>query len=322
MIRHLSWSVLTFGFLVSFVVWSVTWNLSDRVDSSLGLKGEATAFTFTAGGGQPVTEENSQDRLLAFLQERSLTLLVSSNGDGLPQIAVYNPGNRVAWLPSAVRRTAFDTYLFEGTYSNKRWAEDRVRPLVPAPLNIVGSAPRPEGIDRQQFAVVEPHGPLPGGRYLLSTTAAEDIEAFLELTSAAELAGQPSRSSSAVGSLVMDPLVILAVLMLVTGALATLVYWSILFAKLGVESRVRYLSGGPLNAMVSQYWRRFLPVVFVGTVAGCLASLLVVRAASGQWPPKAMSYTLFLFAGCAGVASIVALVVMLFVVIRRQIAAG
>lgn len=317
-------SSLLVGFLAAFLTWAILWSLADRVEGRFGLEGEVSVLTFVADDTDAAAGPNPKStvRLREFLSARALTLMVASIGDGAPQLTVYNPGSRVSWLPSAPTPGGPGTkaagYLFRGTYSFERWTAARARPLVPAEVEILGTVERPPGVDRLQFAVVEPAGRLPSGDYLVSTGSRSDLDELTAVASAAGLALQTSRSVTT-GDLLRDPLVVLSLVMLVTGVAGVVTSWSIALTGLALESGIRSQSGGSVAALVRHYLRRYSVGPLIGVPVGCLLSLVVVRAASGLWPDGPEALAVVRAAVVATVAAVAALGLVLLVLVRRQV---
>lgn len=312
-------SSILIGFLASFLTWAVIWSLSDRGHSQYGMSGGVTNLTFVPDGPQTPTASDSAEQLQRFVQARSLTLVIASVGDGSPQLTVYNPQDTLPWLPTKVRGEGIPpggVYLFEDTYSAEVWARSGKSPLVPPGNSIGGTVARPPGVDRLQFAVVDPAGAIPGGRFVISTVDPGEVEEFSRLMSGAGYSLQARTSTPTVAEWARDPLVLLSLLMLVTGIVGSMTYWAVTFGELKSETRVRSQFGGSPMVQVAQYLKRYAAAPLVGVPLGVLASLLVVRTASGLWSDEDATATILGTASVGALLGVLALAGVLSVLVR------
>ena len=103
---RLAHSSLFLGILTAFMVWSLQWVLESRKEVTFDMPGDVTVLHMFEGPQIMAAADaaSAQEELKAYLRDRSLALVVSSYGDGRPEVLVYDPPGLPSWFPPASPR--------------------------------------------------------------------------------------------------------------------------------------------------------------------------------------------------------------------------
>ena len=312
------------GVLTVFMVWSLQRALESRNEVTFDMPGDVTVLRMVEGP-QIVTAADvasAQEELKAHLRDQSLALIVSSYGDGRPEVLVYDPHGLLSWFPRVSpegnRSVPSGVYLFKGTYSERRWSEATTTPLLPKGVVVAGVITAPRRAGHLQYARPVTQDRLPPGNYTINTTDPTQVGAVLDLLHRMGLAAQEAQGISLVGYLILNPLLIVTVVFLLLGYFCTVLYWSLYLRGRAREFGIRSRHGARPLGLVRENLVGGLPGLVAGSVVGVILSGLLV-AAIAHIPPTESN--LRILAGAAVVAVAVATVTWLttlYVVIRSR----
>lgn len=284
---RLALSCLFLGVLTAFMVWSIQWVLESRKEVTFDMPGDVTVLNL-GGGPQivPVADAASaQEELKAYLRDRSLALVVSSNGEGRPEVLVYDPQGLLSWFPRASREdmstTMSGAYLFKGTYSERRWSESTATPFLPKGVAVEGviDVPSRAGIlGTLQYARVIGQDPLPPASYTINTIDPDQVRHVLDLLHRIGLAAQGAKRIPLLGSLILNPLFIVTGLFLVLGHVCAVLYWALYLHGRAYEFGVRSRHGARPMGLVRENLAGGLPGLVAGSVVGVILSGVLVAA--------------------------------------------
>jgi len=179
------------GILTAFLVWSFQGMVEAREEAALGMPGGVTVL-YTFEGPWVIAGADAaaaREELKTYVRDRSLALVISSTGDGRPEVLVHDPDGLVPWFtraaPQELRSAVSGVYLLKGTYSERRWSESAVTPLLPSGVVVEGviSIPRDAALplDRVQYARRVGREPLPPGLYAINRTDEAQVRHVLSL---------------------------------------------------------------------------------------------------------------------------------------------
>lgn len=290
------------GVLVAFLLWSVQWSLSDRRDVTFEMPGKVTTlklYEVQQKTGAATARAASQE-LRAYLTDRGVSLIVASPGDGTPQMTVFDPTRRLTWFhptPGPAGATS-SVYLFEGSYSARRWRASSVTPLLPEGTFVAGIVRPPAGVGDLQY--VEPLTEVfPPGDYVLSGTSSVDVvrlQGFLRLQG---LEIHEAVQIPLVAYLVHAPLVVATALFLIAGYVCAAAYWSLLLGARNQELIIRRRHGARLSTLVRRWFASGLPSMMLGLFVGVSISGVVV-AIAGREPLSEVQYWTLALAAALG----------------------
>ena len=124
---RLALNSLFLGVLTAFMVWSLQWALESRKELTFDMPGESTVLSVAEGPQNVAVADaaSAQEELKEYLRDQSLALIISSSGDGRPEMLVYDPHSLLSWFPQAnpgdLHSGESAAYLFRGTYSERQW---------------------------------------------------------------------------------------------------------------------------------------------------------------------------------------------------------
>lgn len=285
--------------LVEFSCWSVLDEVVAERSSHLGMTGPMTVLT-TADIPQeadtPARATRAALALRSYLQERSLSVVVSPADDGYPGLQYYAPPSppssttaALAWarnLPSRCREE-HHACLVRGSWS--QLAFDRHSPGTPAtplvdPSLRVSGILDISGVSVDDIQYVTPLGsvPLVAGTAVIGTTDPETIRHIVRLLSSA---GQEVQSSQSIiresTALLHDSSVMMSGLLLLCGAFCAMECWFVLMGEQGRDFAIRRLFGARTSQIVGQFLRNEVPHILVSTLCGSALTLAAIIP-SGQ----------------------------------------
>lgn len=276
-----TFSAVFLGVLAAFVVWSVQWALDDRREVTFDVPGEVTTFTMAEdpGGADDRQARQAVQELKRYLADRAFALVIASNGDGTPGMLVHDPAHRIAWFPATASESNGEAgaFLFKGSYSERRWTQSSVSPLLPRGTTVAGVLTPPSGVGTMQFVRAIGADRLPLGRYLMTTTDGAAVARVRELVSAQGLRAQEPRQIPLLPYLAQDPFIFVTVMFLLLGLVCAAMSWWVLVGSRARELVIRRRHGARVAALIWQVFARGVAGVAVGTVLGVVLSGVVVR---------------------------------------------
>lgn len=325
-LMNLRLALITFflGILTAFMVWSLRWALESRKNTTFDMPGDVNVL-WMIGGQQTVDAADTTsalEELKAYLRSRSLALIISSRGDGRPEMLVYDPHGLLTWFPQAdpkdLNSAVSAAYLFKGTYSERRWSESAATPLLPKGIAVKGIITAPGDIEDIQYARRITRDPLPPGVYTINTVDPTQVQHVLELLQRMGLTAQRAHTIPLVKDLTLNPLFIVTVLFLALGHVCAVLYWLLYLYGRAHEFGIRSRHGARPAGLIWDNLLGGLPGLALGSVTGVILSGLLV-AAIGHVPLTPGN--LQTLAGAAIVAVVVATITWsatLYIVIRRR----
>lgn len=275
---------LLLGVLTAFMVWAFQWALESRREVTFNLPGDSTTLTMSEGT-QNVTAANAasaQEKLKSYIVDQSLALIVSSTGDGRPEMLVYDPHGFLPWFPQTdpgnLHSGKIDAYLFKGSYSEHRWLSAGTTPLLPRGVVPVGVIDAPRGVGNLQYARHITKEPLQPGNYTINTIDPGQVQHILGLLQQIGFVERRVQTLPLVKYLALNPLFILTVLFLCMGHICTMLYWSLYLQGRAREFGIRSYHGAQLRELIGENLVGGLPGLAMGSIIGVFTSGILVKS--------------------------------------------
>jgi hypothetical protein len=285
--RRLFLTSFFLGILTAFVAWAFQWSLDSWREVTLDMPGEVTVLRVTKGPQVVAVAEAeaAQEELKAYLREQSLALMVSSSGDGRPEILVYDPHGLVPWPPDCSsdegQCESVDVYLFRGTYSERLWLASVTNPLLPQGAVVRGTITAPRRAGSLQYVRCVGRDLLSAGQYTFNTTNPAQIQHILSILYRMGFVPQGSTKLPFFLYLMQNPLMVITVFFLIAGYGCVVLYWFLYLRGRAREIGIRGRHGALPANLVRENLLNGLPGLVTGSViGGLLAGILV--AAIGQ----------------------------------------
>jgi hypothetical protein len=321
---RLALSTFFLGIVTAFMVWSLQWVLESRKEVTFDMPGDVTGLHMFKGPQSVAAADvaSAQEEFRAYLRDRSLALIISSYGDGRPEMLVYDAHGLLSWFPRAspedLRSEMSGVYLFRGTYSERRWSEATTTPLLPKGVVVEGVITAPRGAGNHQYARRIGRAPLPPGSYTVNTIDPTQVRHILDVLHRMGLAAQRAQRIPLLEYVLLNPLFAITVLFLVLGLVCAVLYWLFYLRGRAHEFGVRSRHGARPLGLVRENLVGGLPGLVAGSVVGVLLSGLLVAAVGHIRLAPGNFQTL---AGAAVMAVVVATVTWsttLYVIIRSR----
>lgn len=310
------------GILTTFVVWAIQWASDSWKEVTFDMPGEVTVLRLIKGS-QRVTlaeAESEQEALKAYLRDHLLALIVSSSGDGRPEIIVYDPHKLVSWFPGCPSDEAqsISVYLFQGTYSQRLWEQGALNPFLPQGAVVKGVIAAPRRAGTLQYARCLGRELLPEGQYTFNTTAPEQVSQILHILYRMGFVSQGGRELPFFLYLLQDPLMVITAFFVIAGYGCVSLYWFVYLHGRSREFGIRGRHGALPNDLVRENFVSGLPGLVTGSaLGGGFAGILV--AAIGQVNLSPRDILTIIIATTATAITIAATwLIVLFVVIRAR----
>jgi len=273
------------GILTAFMVWSFQWVLESRKEVTFDMPGEVTVLHMFEGPQIVAAADvaSAQEELKAYLRERSLALVISSYGDGRPEVLIYDPHGLLSWFPRTspedLRSAISGAYLFRGTYSERRWSESTMTPLLPKGVVVEGVITAPRRAGNLQYARRIGRDPLPpAASYTINTIDPTQVRHILDLLHRMGLASQGAQRIPLVEYLTLNPLFVITVLFLAAGHVCAVFYWSLYLRGRAREFGIRSRHGARSLGLVRENLVGGLTGLVAGSVVGVILSGMLVAA--------------------------------------------
>lgn len=310
------------GILSTFVAWAFQWTLDSWKEVKFNMPGEVTVLQLLKGAQAiaPADANEMQEKLKAYLRDQSLALIVSSSGNGHPEIVVYDPHNLVPWFPGCPSEGAqlavTDVYLFRGTYSEKLWKSSFGVPFLPQEAVVRGIVAAPRRAGNLQYARCVGQGLLPEGQYTFNTSDPMQVQHILSILYQMGFVIQSNTRLPLFLYVVQNPLTVITGFFLLAAYGCVVLYWFLYLHSRTREFGIRSRHGALPADLVWENLLNGLPALVTGIgMGGLVAGILT--AAIGQIPLSPEE----VFA--IGVATIVTIIIIawtwlaiLYIVIR------
>jgi len=283
---RLAFSSLFLGVLTAFMVWSLQWALESRKEATFEMPGDITVLRMVEDRMVIADDAvSAQEELKAYIYDRSLTLVISSYGDGRPEMLVYDPHGALPWFPRASSVDLYSAtsavYLFRGSFSERRWSESGTTPLLPKGVVPEGVISAPRGVGNHQYSRRIGWDPLPSGNYTINTIDLTQVRHILGLLQRMGLTEQGAQMHPLVMDMILNPLFVVTVLLLVLSHTCAVGYWWLYLHGRAHEFGVRSRCGARPTDLLWENVVGGLPGLVTGSVAGVILSGFLV-AAIGQ----------------------------------------
>lgn len=272
------------GILTAFVVWSFLWTMESRKEVTFDMPGDVTVITMTQGQRLIASADAAvaQKELVAYLRDHSVALIVSSSGDGRPEVIVADPHGLVPWFPYGNSEKpgpgGDNVYLFKGTYSERRWSENRALPLLPKGMVVAGVIAAPRHSGDLQYARRIGKDLLPPGQYTLSTSDPSHLRQICNILSRMGLVPEGIQRIPLLVYMIQNPLLVITALFLAVGYVCDTVSWLLYFHWRAREFFIRSRHGALPSQIVRENLLAGLPGLVAGSVAGVVSASLLVMA--------------------------------------------
>lgn len=273
------------GILATFVAWAFQWTLDSWKEVTFNMPGDVTVLQLIKGAQviDSADANEMQEKLKAYLRDRSLALVVSSSGNGRPEIVVYDPHKLVPWFPGCLSEGAqlADVYIFRGTYSEKLWRSSLDVPFLPQGVGVRGIIEAPRRAGSLQYARCVGQGLLPEGQYTFNTTDPAQVQHILSILYQMGFVTQSNTRLPLFLYVVQNPLTVITVFFLLAAYGCVVLYWFLYLHSRRREFGIRSRHGALPADLVWENILNGLPGLVVGTgMGGLIAGILV--AAIGQ----------------------------------------
>lgn len=272
------------GILATFVAWAFQWTLDSWKEVTFDMPGEVTVLRLIKGAQAvaSVEAEEKQNELKAYLRDQSLALIVSSSGDGRPEIIVYDPHQLVPWFPGCpsddARLAVTDVYIFQGTYSEKLWKSSVSVPFLPQGAVVRGIIGSPHRADNLQYARCIGQELLPEGQYTFNTTNSIQVQHILSILHQMGFIPQSNTKLPFFLYLMQNPLTVITVFFLLAGYGCIVFYWLLYLNSRAREFGIRSRHGALPADLVRENLVDGLPGLAIGSVVGGLFAAIMVIA--------------------------------------------
>jgi hypothetical protein len=310
------------GILTVFVGWAFQWTLDDWKEATFDLPGEVTVLRVVKEPQLISTAEAeaAQEALKAYFHEHSLALIVTSFGNGRPEILVYDPYNLVSWFPGCPSDSgqSIIVYLFRETYSEHLWLTSVANPFLPPGAVIKGVIAAPRRVGSLQYARCIGRDLLPEGQYTFNSTDPTQVKHILNLLSRMGLVAQGSEKQPFFLDLIQTPVMVITMFFLVAGYGCVMLYWHLYLRGRATEFGIRGRHGALPLTLTREKFMSGLPALIIGNVAGGLSAAMLVTGVGQIHLLSEDVFTLGIAVVATTAMSALTWFVMLLVVIRSQ----
>jgi hypothetical protein len=269
--------------LTAFAAWAFQWTFDSWKDVTFDMPGEVTVLRVTKGPQvvASVEAEEAQEELKAYFSEQSLALIVSSSGNGRPEMLVYDPYGLVPWAPECSpdedQPESVDVYLFRGTYSERLWMESLANPFLPPEAEVNGTITAPPSAGSLQYARCIGRDLLSEGQYTFNTTSPAQTQSILSVLYRMGFVPEGSRKLPFFLYMMQNPLMVITAFFLIAGYGCVVFYWLLYLHRRSREFGIRSRHGALPANLVLENLVNGLPGLAAGSIAGgLLAGILVV----------------------------------------------
>ena len=272
--------IIPYGVLVAFLAIALMWWSDDRYETTYGMSEPMTTITLM-NSNRSVSEEQQKEaarELRAFLSENDISMIKVSEGDGSPNLVVFDPDHRVEWtgpLGAAVSSTEDPVpgvYTIKGSYSDRMWVSSEQAPLAPQGLDVLGSIAVPDltpSNSNLQFVEVPGVEPLGTGKMYLGTTNPDAVAHIVELTEAQGVHLQSiNQQEPLLISLAYNSPVAIAAIFTFLGLTCVIASLILRLPERREEVRLRVLVGATRPVLVRHRALRELIPTIAGTTIG------------------------------------------------------
>lgn len=275
------------GILATFVAWAFQWTVDSWKEVTFNMPGEVTVLRLIKGA-QVIDSAEAyamQERLKAYFYDQSLALIVSSSGDGRPEIVIADPHHLIPWFPGCPSAGAefpgTDVYVFEGTYSEKLWKSSLAIPFLPPRAVVRGVIPAPHRAGNLQYVRCVGEELLPEGQYTFNTTDPAQIQYILSILHQMGFVVQSNTKIPLFVYLAQNPLMVITGFFLLAAYGCVVLYWFLYLCSRTREFGIRGRHGALPADLVWENLLNGLPGLVAGAGMGGLAAGILV-AVIGQ----------------------------------------
>lgn len=309
------------GILTAFAAWAFQWTLDSWRDVTFDMPGEVTVLRVTKGP-QVVSSaeaEAAQEELKDYFSKQSLALIVSSSGDGRPEMLVYDPHGLVPWPPECSsdedHSESVDVYLFRGTYSEHLWIESVANPFLPPEAEVKGTITAPRRAGNLQYVRCISRDLLSQGQYIFNTTNPTQIQNIENVLYRMGLVPQESQNLPFLLYLIQNPLMVITAFFLIAGYGCVVFYWLLYLRGRSREFGIRGRHGAlPANLVWENLVNGF-PGLVVGSVIGVLLAGVLVAVIGRVYISLADVLTLGIAAVATVMMAAMTWLIVLFIII-------
>ena len=311
------------GVLTVFVAWAFQWTLDSWEEATFDMPGKVTVLRLSKGPQVVATAEaeSAQEELRAYLDDQSLALIVSSSGDGRPDIMVYDPHDLVPWFPecpSESQPAIVDVYLFRGTYSEHLWVASATNPFLPPGAVVRGIIAAPPRAGSLQYARCVGRDLLPEGQYTLNTTDPVQVQHILDILYRMGFVSQGGGKLPFFLYLMQNPLMVIPAFFLIAGYGCVVLYWLLYLRGRSREFGIRGRHGALAADLVWENLVNGLPGLVTGSIMGGLLAGILVTAIGQVYLSSEDVFTLGIATAVTAIMTAMTWLTVLFIVIRSQ----
>jgi len=277
------------------MVWSFQWVMESWKEITFEMPGDVTVFRMIRMIEVPQMDTKADKKvaleaLKAYLREQSLALIVSPVGEGRPEILLYDSNGMIPWFPhdnSENSQPGEDgAYLFQDTYSERRWLESRTAPLLPQGVSVNGVIRAPRQAGDLQYARRIGREPLPPGQYTINTTDPAQVRQILALLHRMGLVPQSAQKVPFLLYATQNPLLIITTFFWAAAYVVAAFYWFLNLRRRAREFGLRSRHGALPWYLVRENLVGGLPgLVLGGTVGVFFAGVLITAIAQIHFMP-------------------------------------
>lgn len=272
------------GILTTFAAWAFQWTLDSWKEVTFNMPGEVTVLRLFKGSQAIASTEaiEKQRELQTYIYNQSLALIVSSLGNGRPEIVVYDPHHLVPWFPGCLSEgdhlAVIDAYIFRGTYSEKLWESSVSVPFLPQGAVVRNIIVAPHRADNLQYARCIGQELLPEGQYTVNTTDPVQVQHILGILQQMGFVDQSNTRLPFLLYLAQNPLMVITVFFVLAGYGCVVFYWLLYLRSRAREFGIRSRHGALPADLVRENFMNGLPGLVMGSVIGGLSAGILVTA--------------------------------------------
>jgi len=246
--------------------------------------------------GRSTTDEQQAEAardLRMFLSENDISMIKVSNGDGSPNLVVFDPGHKIGWtesldVASSIEDPTPGVYTIKGSYSDRTWASFGEAPLAPQGLDVLGSIEVPgltPSNNNLQFVETPGAAPLDTGTIYLGTTEPDAVARIVELVEAQGLRLQSTKQQSSLpASLIYNAPVAISAIFASLGLVCIMGSLVLKLPEQRKEIRLRILVGATRRALIHDRARQELTPILAGTAIGSGVALVTTSLIASSAP--------------------------------------
>lgn len=264
------------GILSANLGWAIAWAVQDHRNLTLDAQAAATVLDLSAGSNYSDISQQSQLELRTVLAQANASFAISSQGEGKPEMVVFDPARNFGWFPIVTAQDLASTtaivFPFMGSFASTQ-PPLYLASFFQGSVSTRSSINSPTGSVELQYARPLQDLPLGPGRSVVTST---DPRVLAEVSTILERQGlvlNASQSASTADFLKQDPLFVVSSLLALGGLVSVSLFWWYEVSAKGAEIYVRRMFGGSGNKILRTMLAKSLVVFATGFLSGSIIAL-------------------------------------------------